>query len=119
MPSPRKRIGYLPSQGIQEIIDKICLEVNLSQSKVTGMLVEEALIARGILEQNIKLKNIITTGKKVPYFNLNQQNNNFKSNSLKLADEYDLEEELILLKDFVEFKQFKRLLDYQNNFKEE
>ena len=49
MPSKRKRIGFLPRLEIQKIIDEICVHNKLSQSKVTGILVEEALITRGIL----------------------------------------------------------------------
>ena len=48
MPTPRKRIGFLPRAQVQEIIDKICEEENLNQLKVVGILVEEALAARGI-----------------------------------------------------------------------
>ena len=47
MPSIRKRIGYLPSINAQETITKIANKEKLSQSKVVGILVEEALIARG------------------------------------------------------------------------
>ena len=54
MPSKRKRIGYLPSCNIQEIITNIAKKENLSQSKVVGVLVEEALIARGIFVQEYK-----------------------------------------------------------------
>ena len=50
MPSIRKRIGYLPSLNIQEIISNIAKNENLSQSKVVGILVEEALIARGTFD---------------------------------------------------------------------
>ena len=50
MPSIRKRIGYLPSLNIQEIINKIAKEEKLSQSKVVGILVEEALLARGLID---------------------------------------------------------------------
>ena len=46
MPSTRKRIGYLPSINAQETITKIANKEKLSQSKVVGILVEEALIAR-------------------------------------------------------------------------
>ncbi len=48
MPSIRKRIGYLPSLDIQEIITAISKKEKLSQSKVVGILVEEALIHRGL-----------------------------------------------------------------------
>ncbi len=50
MPSIRKRIGYLPSVNIQEIITNIAKTKNLSQSKVVGILVEEALTARGVFD---------------------------------------------------------------------
>ena len=50
MGSPRKRIGFLPRTQVQEIIDQLCMEENLSQSKVVGILVEEALAARGIFD---------------------------------------------------------------------
>ncbi len=53
MPSTRKRIGYLPSINAQETITKIANKEKLSQSKVVGILVEEALIAR----KGIDLKN--------------------------------------------------------------
>ena len=46
MPSIRKRIGYLPSINAQKMISKIANKENLSQSKVVGILVEEALTAR-------------------------------------------------------------------------
>ena len=45
-----KRIGYLPSVNIQKIITNIASKEKLSQSKVVGMLVEEALIKRGIID---------------------------------------------------------------------
>tara|TARA_B100000579_G_C22420236_1_gene660472 strand:+ start:123 stop:521 length:399 start_codon:yes stop_codon:yes gene_type:complete len=48
MPSIRKRIGYLPSRNIQKIITNIAKNEKLSQSKVVGILVEEALLARGL-----------------------------------------------------------------------
>ena len=47
MPSIRKRIGYLPSINAQKTINKIASKAKLSQSKVVGILVEEALLARG------------------------------------------------------------------------
>ena len=46
MPSIRKRIGYLPSINAQKTISKIANKEKLSQSKVVGILVEEALLAR-------------------------------------------------------------------------
>ena len=54
MPTQRRRIGFLPSSEVQNIIDKVCNHNKLSQSKVTGILVEEALRSRGVLNTSIK-----------------------------------------------------------------
>ena len=54
MPTQRRRIGFLPRLEVQNIIDKICSVNKLSQSKVTGILVEEALRSRGVLNTSIK-----------------------------------------------------------------
>ena len=53
MPTQRKRIGFLPSSEVQLKIDQICKNNKLSQSKVTGILVEEALKLRGVLNNSI------------------------------------------------------------------
>tara|TARA_B100000945_G_C20223518_1_gene521713 strand:- start:231 stop:626 length:396 start_codon:yes stop_codon:yes gene_type:complete len=71
MPSIRKRIGYLPSVNIQEIITNIAKTKNLSQSKVVGILVEEALTARGVFDLE-NTNNLIRTN---TYRKENQINN--------------------------------------------
>ena len=43
-----KRIGYLPRKRVLEIIDEISNSESISRSKAVGILVEEALDARGI-----------------------------------------------------------------------
>ena len=43
-----KRIGYLPRKRVMEIIEQISKSESISMSKVVGILVEEALDARGI-----------------------------------------------------------------------
>ena len=82
MPSQRKRIGFLPTAEVQEIINKICASENISQSKVTGLLVKEALKAR--VMRNSPL-------------NVIEENKNFNDN------------EFNLVKEFIEFKRFKIL----------
>ena len=77
MPSIRKRIGYLPSVDIQEIITNISNKENLSQSKVVGILVEEALKARGLF----KLKNNNNLARKSIYRNKSHINNSFVNDS--------------------------------------
>ena len=56
-----KRIGYLPRKRVLEIIDEISRSESISRSKVVGLLVEEALDARGIANfgySNINKSNI-------------------------------------------------------------
>ena len=68
MPSPRKRIGFLPRPVIQELIREIANKEKLSQSRVVGVLVEEALLARGIItpyiSDDIKIKTAFDINKK-------------------------------------------------------
>ena len=54
-----KRIGYLPRKRVLEIIDEISNSESISRSKVVGILVEEALDARGIV--NFGYSNSIKT----------------------------------------------------------
>ena len=83
MPSQRKRIGFLPTAEVQEIINKICASEQKSQSKVTGILVKEAIKARIM---------------KTDSLNINEMS--------KLADD----KEFNLVKEFLEYKKFKILL---------
>tara|TARA_B100000524_G_scaffold339700_1_gene232188 strand:- start:162 stop:530 length:369 start_codon:yes stop_codon:yes gene_type:complete len=56
-----KRIGYLPRKRVLEIIDEISKSESISRSKVVGILVEEALDARGIANfgySNMKKSNL-------------------------------------------------------------
>ena len=78
MPSIRKRIGYLPSTNAQETITKIANKENLSQSKVVGILVEEALLARG----GVYLKNSNEQTRK----NKNDKVKNFINSSFSYND---------------------------------
>ena len=74
-----KRIGYLPRKRVLEIIDEISKSESISRSKVVGILVEEALDARGIANFG--------------YSNIN------KSNLYKSETYNDAQNENMLLKD--------------------
>ena len=74
-----KRIGYLPRKRVLEIIDEISKSESISRSKVVGILVEEALDARGIANFG--------------YSNINKSNL-YKSNNYK-----DLQNESVHFKD--------------------
>ena len=53
MPTRKKRVGFIPREDVMRIIDKLSIENNLSNSKVIGILVEEALSTRGIFNKKI------------------------------------------------------------------
>ena len=117
MPSPRKRIGFLPSEEVHEIIEKLCKANKFSQSKVTGLLVEEALRSRGILNesygqnQNDKRDFLKFTFDHETF----SENNRFPLN----ADEYAvnkkvLSDDIKMMHEFIEFKYFKKVMKRNN-----
>ena len=130
MPSIRKRIGYLPSQNIQEIITSIAKQEKLSQSKVVGILVEEALIARGLPQ----LENKNNLLRKSNYYNETKMNNSyFKYNEIDelISDKgitYNTKKHKYKSDDFSAenkeaynkylFEQFKQFILFQNMIEE-
>ena len=117
MPSHRKRIGFLPSEEIHEIIEKICISNNFSQSKVTGILVEEALMNRGIIKNSFfeKPLNINVIRKDL---NNSEQDllNNAPSKNVNLSNKEtkDTSEDLKMINDFIEYKFFKKIMNEYN-----
>ena len=119
MPSQRKRIGYLPSEEVHEIIDKLCRANEFSQSKVTGLLVEEALRSRGVLSDVFQENS---------FDMLNFINNSFEQKSVSrndnpLVDSDDcmvnkkaLSADIKLMHEFGEFNYFKNVMKQNNNF---
>tara|TARA_B100000575_G_C23061004_1_gene610846 strand:+ start:955 stop:1293 length:339 start_codon:yes stop_codon:yes gene_type:complete len=105
MPTSRKRIGFLPNEEVQNIIDRICLKSNLSQSKVTGMLVEEALHARNLYSVNREneLKEI--------YYEKDSQNDKIKKNIKSITNKNMSEDkEYKLIREYLDYKNFKKIL---------
>ena len=123
MPSIRKRIGYLPSINAHETITKIANKENLSQSKVVGILVEEALIARDELNFKKSINNTpyrekssleklslkyndfdeLISDKGIIY-NTKKSINNTEKNSPEPTEKYNKEL----------FEQFKQFIIFQN-----
>ena len=118
MPTQRRRIGFLPRSEVQNIIDKICNINKLSQSKVTGILVEEALRSRGVLNSSIKeLSNEFcsnngeaflisdkTPSSKIP----NAENKTYLDND-------SINDEVQMINDYIEFKFFKNIMNRNKN----
>ena len=118
MPSPRKRIGFLPSEEVHEIIEKLCTANEFSQSKVTGLLVEEALRSRGVLsdlfqEKSCEMSNFIN-------FSVDHETFSENNKSPLNVDEYAvnkkvLSDDIKMMHEFIEFKYFKKVMKRNNN----
>ena len=118
MPSPRKRIGFLPSEEVHEIIDKLCKTNKFSQSKVTGLLVEEALRSRGVLNESFS-QNLAN---KEDFVNFIFDPETFSENNKSSlnVDEYAvnkkvLSDDIKMMHEFIEFKYFKKVMKRNNN----
>ena len=113
MPSPRKRIGFLPSEEVHEIIEKLCTVNEFSQSKVTGLLVEEALRSRGILNESFGQKR--ADKENLDNFSFDpdkfSEKNKFPSNLEEFAVNKELLiEDMKMMHEFIEFKYFKMVM---------
>ena len=118
MPSPRKRIGFLPSEEVHEIIEKLCTANEFSQSKVTGLLVEEALRSRGVLNESFAQSNI--DKKDLIKFKFNKETFSENNKSLNNMDGYVvnkkvLSDDIKMMHEFIEFKYFKKVMKRNNN----
>ena len=119
MPSPRKRIGFLPSEEVHEIIEKLCTANKFSQSKVTGLLVEEALRSRGILIETIGKNEI----KKIDFINFSVDQETFSENiksPRNVEDVYTVNkkafsDDIKMIHEFIEFKYFKKVMNRNKN----
>ena len=117
MPSPRKRIGFLPSEEVHEIIEKLCAANKFSQSKVTGLLVEEALRSRGVLNESFGQNQ----NDKTDFINFSVDHETFSENNKSPlnSDEYAvnkkvLTEDIKMMHEFIEFKYFKKVMKRNN-----
>ena len=118
MPSQRKRIGFLPSEEVHDIIDRICRANEFSQSKVTGLLVEEALRSRGVLSTNFSSKK----SDKSRYINYSFENETSSQNNISpdICDNFTINEkkfsdDIKLMHEFIEFKYFKKVMKQNRN----
>ena len=118
MPSPRKRIGFLPSEEVHKIIEKLCTANEFSQSKVTGLLVEEALRFRGVLKESYGQNQ----NKKGDFINFSFDQETFSENNKSLFNVEDYEfnkkvlyDDIKMMHEFIEFKFFKKIMKRNNN----
>ena len=118
MPSPRKRIGFLPSEEVHEIIEKFCTANEFSQSKVTGLLVEEALRSRGVLNESFSQNRVDKND--LINFSFDQETFSENSKPQHNLDDYTvnkkvLSDDIKMMHEFIEFKYFKKVMKRNNN----
>ena len=118
MPSPRKRIGFLPSEEVHEIIEKFCTANEISQSKVTGLLVEEALRSRGVLNESYDQNQ--NTERDFINFSFDHETFSENNKSPLNVEEYAvnkkvLSDDIKMMHEFIEFKYFKKVMKRNNN----
>ena len=118
MPSPRKRIGFLPSEEVHEIIEQLCTANEFSQSKVTGLLVEEALRSRGVLNESFN-KNTFEKANLIN-FSFNQETFSENNKHPRNVDDYSvnkkvLSDDIKMMHEYIEFKYFKKVMRRNNN----
>jgi len=119
MPSHRKRIGFLPSKEVHDLIESISKDNNFSQSRVTGLLVEEALRSRGLLNNLLEENDVITDHKyedieiKKQFFTNKKSDTNLNFSS---QNKNSLKEELEMINQFIEFKFFKQVMNRKNDY---
>ncbi len=70
MPTKKKRVGFIPRDGVMKIVDKLSFENNLSNSKIISILVEEALAQRGLFNIETGKDNLLYINKKKEYESL-------------------------------------------------
>ena len=82
-----KRIGYLPRKRVLEIIDEISKSESISRSKVVGILVEEALDARGIANFGYSNINKSNSYKSDNYQDFQEENTHLKIEDAEFVDD--------------------------------
>ena len=121
MPSPRKRIGFLPSEEVHEIIEKLSTANNFSQSKVTGLLVEEALRSRGVLNESFGQNTI--SKKDLVNFSFDRETFSEDNKSPYNMEDFAvnkkvLSDDIKMMHEFIEFKYFKKVMMRNNDILE-
>ena len=108
----------MPSEEVHEIIEKLCAANEFSQSKVTGLLVEEALRSRGVLSESYDQNQ----NDKGDFIKFSFDQETFSENNKSQRNKYDyavnkkvLSDDIKMMHEFIEFKYFKKVMKRNNN----
>ena len=108
----------MPSEEVHEIIEKLCKVNEFSQSKVTGLLVEEALMSRGVLNKSfcseVNDENFIN--KLFPQNSTSKKNKSTENFDNYRINKKSLSDDIRMMHEFIEFKYFKKIMNQNNDF---
>ena len=123
MPTKKRRVGFIPRSDVLEIINKLKLEHNLSSSKIINMLVEEALIKRGLFDpikvNEFRNDNLLDKNKRIIEDNLKDPFIDFKNSSdatrtVLSRNDNSYSIDLEIYKKFIMFLQFQEKMKKSN-----
>ena len=113
MPTKKRRIGFIPRFDVLKVINEISEEEKLSNSKVVNILIEEALYARGLIE-NIE-KNLLKGEYKDFIYNINYLEKIFYKDDFKFkndkVDSKEFKNDNKIYKRFIQFLHFKKMMN--------
>lgn len=121
MPTKKKRVGFIPREGIMKIVDKLSFENNLSNSKIISILVEEALAQRGLFNIETGKKKILNINEKKVHESLT--NNSLDVNSCISTDQLDSSKRIFNSQnnketfDLITYEKFLLFLKFQEMLK--
>ena len=113
MPTKKRRIGFIPKVEVLNVINQISKEEKFSNSKVVNILIEEALYARGLINQ-IEIE--LFTGDYKDFFdNINNMESIIHKDSCKFDKDNEVYNESKknnnIYKRFIQFLHFKKMMN--------
>ena len=129
MPTRKRRVGFIPSNNVLRIIDEISEQENLSNSKVVNLLLEEAIEVRVLFDKKVFCKKseeryysfLIREYRALKEI-LNEVDSEFNKIDKESSFENNKDDFLIsnnskeMHKRFIQFLQFKKIMNIFDNF---
>ena len=123
MPTKKRRVGFIPRIDVLDLIHQLSFENNLSISKITNILVEEALYKRGLfntktrkaysLIDNNNLENVKRIELKN---NRNELSNEFNNKYINIKNQNIIDASKDLIDNEI-YEKFLMFLQFQDRIK--
>ena len=123
MPTKKRRVGFIPRIDVLDLINKLSFENNLSISKITNILVEEALYKRGLFNTktgkaySLKDKNNLENVKRIKLKNdANDLSNEFNNKYINIKNQNIIDASKDLIDNEI-YEKFLMFLQFQDRIK--